>query len=449
MALTGIQIFKLLPKTNCGECKFPTCLAFAMKLAAKQVQLDACPYVSDEARSQLDEASAPPIKGVTFGAGDQAFKVGEEVVLFRHEKTFYNVPGFAVLIDDSTSDDEIKAKIDQVNDSEIERVGQHLKVDFIAVRSTGAADRFKTVVQQVSDNSSANLILLSQNADNLKAALAVVAAKRPLIGVANEGNAEQLAAIAKEYKVPLAVTADDLDKLSALTEKIKAAGVDDLILVPDFKNGRQMLEELTQIRRAAIKNGFKPLGYPVMILPGDIFDDELGEAMLAAVGVCKYASLIVLRNIEKEKMIPLFTLRQNIYTDPQKPMQVAQKIYQIGEPTADSPVFITTNFSLTFFLVQGEIEASKVSAWLMVQNSEGLSVLTGWAAGKFTPGKIAEYIQESGIAEKVNHRNLIIPGYVSVISGSLGEKLSDWKIIVGPRDANQIPKFLKSGNFNQ
>jgi len=445
MALTGIQIFKLLPKTNCGDCKFPTCLAFAMKLAAKQVALDACPHVSDEARAQLDEASAPPIRGIRFGTGDDAFKVGEESVLFRHEKTFYHMPGFAVIIEDSASDDEVQKKIAQVNDSEIERVGQHLKVDFVAVRSTSDAARFKAVVEQISSGSKAKLILLSEQPDNLRAALEVAAGKRPLIGTAAAATAEAFAALAKEFKVPLAISAADLEQLSALSETVKDAGIEDIVLVPQFKNAAQMLADLTQIRRAAIQKGFKPLGYPVMLLPDQIFEDELGETMIAAVGISKYASLILLNNIEKEKMMPLFTLRQNIYTDPQKPMQVKQDIYAIGEPNADSPVFITTNFSLTFFLVQGEVEASKVPAWLMVQDCEGLSVLTAWAAGKFTPGKIAEYVAESGIAEKVNHRNLVIPGYVSVISGSLGDKLSDWKIIVGPRDANQIPKLLKAG----
>ncbi|MEW6740347.1 MAG: acetyl-CoA decarbonylase/synthase complex subunit gamma [Nitrospirota bacterium] len=444
MALTGVEIFKLLPKTNCKKCGHPTCLAFAMKLAQRQASLDACPDVSEEAKRILGEASAPPIRPITLGAGDKAVKMGEETVLFRHEKKFVNPCAFAVEIKDSMSDDEINKIVDGVLNSEIDRVGQKLRIDAIFVNNaSNDAGRFEGVVKAIASKAPAvPLIIATNNPAAAEAALKNIADKKPLLYGADESNAETMANIAKTYKASLGVTAKGLDALSALTEKIKGLGVEDMVIDSGARTAKEILEANTFIRRAAIKKNFKALGYPVITFAQR--DDKMFESLVATLGVTKYASIVVLSSIERWKNLALFTLRQNIYTDPQVPMQVEQKIYKIGEPTPESPLTITTNFSLTYFIVSGEIENSKVPCRLAVMDCEGLSVLTAWAAGKFTASKIAQFIQESGIENEIKHRELIIPGYVAILSGAIEDKLPGWKVTVGPREANGLPAFLRS-----
>ncbi|MCL5062594.1 MAG: acetyl-CoA decarbonylase/synthase complex subunit gamma [Nitrospiraceae bacterium] len=444
MALTGVEIFKLLPKTNCKKCGYPTCLAFAMKLAQRQASLDACPDVSEEAKRILGEASAPPIRPITLGAGDKAVKMGEETVLFRHEKKFVNPCAFAVEVKDSMSDDEINKVVDEVLNSEIDRVGQKLRIDAIFVsNASNDAGKFESVVKGIASKAPAvPLIISTNNPAAAEAALKNIADKKPLLYGADESNAEAMANVAKAYKASLGVTARGLDALSALTEKIKGLGVEDIVLDSGARSAKEMLEANTFIRRAAIKKNFKALGYPVITFVQR--DDKMLESLVATLGVTKYSSIVVLSSIEKWKNLALFTLRQNIYTDPQVPMQVEQKIYKIGEPTPESPLTITTNFSLTYFIVSGEIENSKVPCRLAVMDCEGLSVLTAWAAGKFTASKIAQFIQESGIENEIKHKELIIPGYVAILSGAIEDKLPGWKVTVGPREANGLPAFLRS-----
>ncbi len=444
MALSGVEIFKYLPKTNCKKCGHPTCLAFAMKLAAKQASLDACPDASEDAKKVLGEAAAPPIRGITIGAGDKAVKMGDEICLFRHEKKFFNPTVFAVAIKDTEAGDAAAKKIEAVKTSEIDRVGQKLRVDAIAViDESGDAAKFASVVKQAADGApGVAIILASKNPAVIEAGIALCADKKPLIYAATAENAEAMAKIAKEKKASLALSADGLDALTALSEKVKGLGVDDLVLDPGARKAKDMVEQYTIIRRAAIKKNFKPLGYPVIAFPGR--GDSLSEAMAASIGVMKYASIIVLNTIEKWKMLALLSLRQNIYTDPQVPMQVAQNIYKVGDAKENSPLMITTNFSLSYFIVRGEVENSKVPSWLAVMDNEGLSVLTAWAAGKFTASRIAQFIAESGVEKSINHKELIIPGYVAILSGTLEEKLPGWKITVGPREANGLPSFLKA-----
>ena len=443
MALSGVEIFKYLPKTNCKKCGHPTCLAFAMKLAAKQASLDQCPDASDDAKKVLGEAAAPPIRAVTIGQGDKAVKTGDEICLFRHEKKFFNPNVFAVAIKASEAGDAAAKKIEAVKSSEIDRVGQKLRVDAIAVTDEGGdAAKFASVVKQVVDGApGVPIILVSKVPATIEAGIAHCADKRPLIYAATADNAEAMAKIAKEKKASLAVAASGLEALEALSDKVKGMGVDDLVLDPGARKAKDMIEQYTIIRRAAIKKNFKPFGYPVICFAGR--DDAQAEAMAAAIGVMKYASIIILNNVEKWKMLALLSLRQNIYTDPQVPMQVAQNVYKVGDAKESSPLMITTNFSLSYFIVRGEVENSKVPAWLAVMDNEGLSVLTAWAAGKFTAGKIAQFITESGVDKNISHKELIIPGYVAILSGALEEKLPGWKITVGPREANQLPSFLK------
>ncbi len=444
MALSGVEIFKHLPKTNCKKCGHPTCLAFAMKLAAKQASLDACPDASEDAKKILGESAAPPIRDITLGTGDKAVKVGGEICMFRHEKKFFNPNIFAVAIKASEAGDAAAKKIEAVKNSEIDRVGQKLRVDAIAVTDEGGdAAMFASVVKQVVDGApGVPLILVSKTPATIEAGIAHCADKKPLIYAATAENAEAMAKIAKAKKASLAVAADGLDALTALSEKVKALGVDDLVLDSGARKAKDMIEHFTIIRRAAIKKSFKPLGYPVITFATR--DDSVTESIAAAIGTMKYASIIILNNVEKWKMLALLSLRQNIYTDPQVPMQVAQNIYKIGDAKENSPLMITTNFSLSYFIVRGEVENSKVPSWLAVMDNEGLSVLTAWAAGKFTASKIAQFVTESGVEKNVSHKELIIPGYVAVLSGSLEDKLPGWKITVGPREANGLPTFLKA-----
>lgn len=446
MALTGVEIFKLLPKTNCKKCGFPTCLAFAMKLAQRQVSLDACPDVSEEARQKLGEASAPPVRPLIFGVGEKAVKMGEETVLFRHEKRFVNPCAFALGVDDTLPDNEIKDKVLEVSNSEIERVGQRLRVDAIALLNESREPmRYESVCKLVYGIApEIPVILCTDVPESAEVSIKIYKDNKPILYGADGNNYTYMTEIAKKYNVILGVksVSQSLEELTDLTEKIKSLGVQDLIIDSGARRASQILEHNTLIRRAAIKKNFKPLGYPIITFAQR--DDSLLETLIAAIGVAKYSSIVVLSNIEKWKNLALFTLRQNIYTDPQVPMQVEQKIYKIGEPTPESPLMITTNFSLTYFIVSGEIENSKVPSYLAVMDCEGLSVLTAWAAGKFTASKIAQFIKESGIENSINHRELIIPGYVAILSGALEDKLDGWKITVGPREANGIPAFLRS-----
>jgi acetyl-CoA decarbonylase/synthase complex subunit gamma len=442
MALTGVQIFKLLPKTNCKKCGFPTCLAFAMKLAQGGADIAACPDVSEEAKATLGEASAPPIRSFDLGAGDKAVKMGAETVMFRHEKKFVNPCAIAVNVKDN--DDSLAAKAEEVANSEIDRVGQKLRVDAISIEcASGDSAKYEAAVKLAAEKApDAAIIVHCKDAGVIEAAVKAVADRRPLINGATDENAEAMANIAKTNSCPLVACADGLEALSALTEKIKGLGVEDIVLDSGAKSAKEIIEHNTQIRRASLKKSFEPLGYPV--INNVVRDDTILEASIASVAIAKYASIVVVSNVEKWKNLALFTQRQNIYTDPQVPMQVEQKIYEIGEPAADAPFMITTNFSLTYFIVSGEVENSKVPSRLAVMDSEGLSVLTAWAAGKFTAAKIAAFIKESGVENQISNKELILPGQVAILSGALEDKLEGWKITVGPREANAIPTYLKS-----
>jgi acetyl-CoA decarbonylase/synthase, CODH/ACS complex subunit gamma len=447
MALTGVEIFKLLPKTNCKKCGFPTCLAFAMKLAQRQATLDACPDVSDEAKQKLGEASAPPVRPTTLGTGDKAVKMGEETVLFRHDKRFVNPCAFALEIKDSLSEADINAKVEEVLNSEIDRVGQKLRIDAIALTNdSNDTVKFESVAKLVAAKApDVPVVICTANPQSAEAALKIYADKKPILYGVNTENTEGMVSLAKTYKSTLGVAASPsggLEELIGLTEKIKKLGVEDMVIDSGARKAKEILEQNTIIRRAAIKKNFKPLGYPIITFAQR--DNSLTETLIAALGVAKYSSIIVLSSIEKWKNLALFTARQNIYTDPQVPMQVEQKIYRIGEPTPESPLMITTNFSLTYFIVSGEVENSKVASYLAVMDCEGLSVLTAWAAGKFTASKIAQFIRESGIENSVKHRELIIPGYVAILSGAIEDKLEGWKVTVGPREANGLPAFMKT-----
>lgn len=441
MALTGLEIYKLLPKKNCGECGPPTCLAFAMSLASGKATLEACPYVTDAAKDALGSASAPPIKLVKVGSGEKIVELGDETVIFRHDKTFYHQTALAFQVEDSINDQELDAKITEINSLIFDRVGLHYEVDLVAIKQVGSIERFVEVVSKIYTGTKLALVLMSDDFVAVDAALTVCKDRNPLIYAATEDNYQAMTAVAKKYNTALAVKADDLSKLADLVEKIVALGHKELVLDSGARNTVDVLADLTQIRRAAVKKKFRPFGYPTIAFTSA--EDSMEEMIQAQVYVSKYASIVVLKASAKHFVLPLLTWRQNVFTDPQKPIQVESKIYEVGNVTADSPVYITTNFSLTYFSVEGEVEGSKIPAYIIPVDTDGTSVLTAWAAGKFTAEKIAEVLEKIGIADKVTHREVILPGYVAVLSGKLEEK-SGWKVIVGPREAAAIPAFAKS-----
>lgn len=437
MALSGIQIYKLLPQTNCKECGFPTCLAFAMKLAAKQVELSACPYVSEASKAQLAESAAPPIRLVTLKSDGNEVKAGNEVVLYRHEKTFYNKPGLFVKLLDSEPVESLKATITKANAYMVNYVGIALTVDGFAVEATSNdGAKFQAAVKAVRSVTKRPLALISHEpavmAEGLKG---LGAGEAPLICGADSKNWEAMTELAKQYKAALTVSAASLDEMADLTEKIKAKGVEDLILDPLANNMGASLALVTQIRRLALKKNFRPLGYPVIAFP------KTHTAAIQA--IAKYAGFVVLDEFAPELVYPLLVLRQNIYTDPQKPIQVQPGVYEINNPKPESPVLVTTNFSITYFSVANEVEGSGLPAWLVVCDAEGMSVLTAWAAGKFDAERIAKSIKGFNIADKVSVKRVVIPGHVAVLSGELEEELPGWDIRVGPREAVDIPKFMK------
>ncbi|OFW60665.1 MAG: hypothetical protein A2133_05850 [Actinobacteria bacterium RBG_16_64_13] len=445
MALSGLAIYKMLPQTNCKECGFPTCLAFSMKLAARQVELSACPHVSEETKTQLDSASAPPIRLISLGKDGHKLEVGNETVIFRHEKTFYHQPGLIYRLADSLDDQEFTHRLDQVADYGVERVGMDLRPDGVAVQdSSGSADTFAARVGQVAGKGLA-IILMSSDPATMEAGLKAAQGKEPLIYAADSGNWQPMADLAKKYGAPLAVlgAGGDLEALAALAEQVAGYGVENLVLDPGARGWSDSLGALTRMRRAAIKKNFRPLGYPVITFPGEGSEDPREEAMLASQFIDRYASLIVMDDFEPAALYSLLTLRQNIYTDPQKPIQVTPGLYEIGDPKGDSPLLVTTNFSLTYFSVAGEVEGSGRPAWLLVADSEGMSVLTAWAAGKFDAERIAKAVKAAEVPDKISHKSIVIPGFVASISGDLEEELAGWQILVGPREAIGIPSYLR------
>jgi acetyl-CoA decarbonylase/synthase complex subunit gamma len=446
MALSGLQIYKLLPKTNCKDCGFPTCLAFAMKLAAKQVELDACPHVSDEAKEALSAAAAPPIRLIKLGAAQQEFQVGNETVMFRHEKTFFNKPGLALRVKDTEAAETITEKVEMVNSYSVERVGIEMTLNAIAIENaSGDAGTFAGVVEAVRAKTDLPFVLISGEADALKAALDREGNHKPLLYAATVDNWEAMAAVAKAGGAALAVRSKDgLDELADLTKKISDAGVADLVLDPGSRDLATSLGQLTQLRRLALKKSFRPLGYPIITFPGEVAETEEAEIVAATQYIAKYAGVIVMDHFDPAVAYPLLTLRLNIYTDPQKPISVDPGIYEFNNPTADSPLLTTTNFSLTYFSVAGELDGSGMPAWLLICDAEGMSVLTAWAAGKFDAETIAKAVKAFGASDKISQKRITLPGHVAVLSGELEEELPGWEIRVGPREAVDIPAYLKS-----
>ncbi|MEZ4641216.1 MAG: acetyl-CoA decarbonylase/synthase complex subunit gamma [Chloroflexota bacterium] len=439
MALSGIQIYKMLPQTNCKDCGFPTCLAFAMKLAAKQVELSLCPHVSEESKAQLSEASAPPVRPITLSSNGYQVKAGNEVVLFRHEKRFFSQPGLFVRVYDTEAVEAIKEKVTAVDQYSVDYVGIELKMGGITVQANGGD--FVGTVTAVRAVSHLPLILVGE-VDTLQAGLDKLNDGKLLLAHATAANWESMAALAKTHKAALAVQAATIDEMVDLAVKIKGAGVDDIVLSPAQRSLHGTLTANTTARRMALKKTFRDLGYPILSFPGDVGDPDM-EIMLAAQAIGKYSSFVVLDHFSPENVYPLLVLRENIYTDPQKPIQVQPGLYEINDPGPAAPLLVTTNFSITYFSVANEVESAGLPAWLLVCDAEGMSVLTAWAAGKFDAERIAKDVKRFNVPDKINEKRLVLPGHVAVLSGELEEELPDWQVRVGPREAVDLPAFLK------
>ncbi|APV44229.1 acetyl-CoA decarbonylase/synthase complex subunit gamma [Dehalogenimonas formicexedens] len=445
MALSGIEIFKYLPRTNCGKCGVPTCLAFAMSLAAGKAELSACPFVTAESKAKLEEASAPPIRPITISTGNKTLKVGGETVLFRHEKRFENPPGLAITISDTMPEAEIDRRLKALKFYTYNRVGATLRPELVALKyESGNPETYASLASRAKAETDAGIILLCKAVDGIVAAANACSERKPVLCAITESNLDLLAPIAVDYKLPVVARSESLDGLAELTDRLVKLGIKDIILDSGARNIKSALADQVALRRLALLKKFRLLGYPTIAFPGEMTDNPLKEALIASIMVAKYAGIIVLSDFRGETLFPLLVARMNLFSDPQRPQATAEGIYEINGPDENSPVAITCNFSLTYFIVSGEIENTRMPAHLLIKDTEGLSVMTAWAAGKFGADNIGGFVKKSGIADRIKHRKIIIPGYIAQESGGLEEQLPGWEIMVGPREAAHLLSYLKS-----
>ena len=437
MALTGLDVYKLLPKTNCSDCGVPTCLAFAMKVAAKQAALDECPHVSEESKQEAGAASRPPQELVTIGTGEAALEIGNETVMFRHDEKFHHPCGVALLLQDT---DDLTAGAAAVRALSFERMGQVIAVDVVALHcASGDAQALKDAATKLNDELGLPLLLVADAAEKLQAAAEALADARPLLWERG-GPSDALIQLAAGAGLPIVVEGD-LEACDAATQKAKAAGVKEMVLCPGQVGPGEALQFLTMARRAALKRTYRPLGYPVLVRAWS--EDPVQQALEAEHYVLKYAGIVLLSARTAQHVLPVLVARQSIYIDPQVPVQVEAKVHEVNEPTDASPLIVTTNFSLTYYSVLGEVEASRVPSRILTVDTKGTSVLTAWAADEFGPEQIKAAIEKSGVLDKLKegYRKPIIPGLVAVISGELQEEIGQ-KVIVGPKEASGLGRFL-------
>lgn len=443
MALKGLDIFKLSPKKNCKECGSPTCMAFCMKVAQGAVSIDKCPYFSDDAKAMLNEQTAPPMKTITVGS----HKLGGETVLYRHEKTLVSKNLYAVAVDTSMSDAEVAGKLADLQKVDYERIGERMYVEFVFVSNLGTdADKYVALVQKAAATGR-DLVLECWDVDCAKAALAV-AGKNVILDGATPDNWEAMNAVAKEAGVVLGVYAKSLSDLYDTVKKLEGAGNKNLVLDVTGENAKETLKNAVLVRRTALKDGDRTCGYPSIVNIARIAkgDDRLQTAY-ATMFTEKYGSILVMENMTYAQALPLYGLRQNIFTDPQKPMKVESKIYPINGADENSPCALTVDFALTYFLVSGELERSNQPVNLIITDASGMSVLTAWAAGKFSASTVKKSFEALDIENKIKNRTLIIPGKVAVMKGEIQEKLPGWNVVVGPVEAVQLPKYMKDKEY--
>lgn len=439
MALTGMQIYKELPRTNCKKCGFPTCMAFAMQVAAKQKAISDCPDISAEATTSLSEESSPPMKLVKIGSGNPVFETGQETVMCRHEEKFHRKCGIAVLLPSSLNTDELIKGVEEINSRNFTRVGKEIKVELCALEVDNVENPAERAAA-VAEKSHIPLILVGENGESMKLAAEAVKNKKPLIYRASADNLDAYISIASEYKLPLAISAPTLEELADYTVKAKEAGVDEILLSWKGRAISDAVRFSTQVRRSALLHKFRPFGYPV-ITEFECESDENETVMISSAAV-KYSGIVLMKGRHAWQLMPNLTIIQDVFTDPQVPNTVEAKLYEIGNPDENSPVLYTTNFSLSYFSVAGEVERSKIPAYISVVDTEGLGVLNSWAGDKISAEKVIQTLKDQNVADKVKHRKLIIPGLLPVFRAEI-EDLSEWKeVIIGPETAKEIPAFL-------
>ena len=441
MALKGIDIFKLTPKTNCKECGNPTCMAFSMKVASGAVEITKCPHLSDEVLAQVNESNAPPMKTIAVKAGDVEFKLGGETVLYRHEKTFVSKTLYAMTL--CTDRDDNDARLAESMKVDYDRIGERMYSEFIFVNCGEKKDEFVALAQKAAA-ANRGVVLNCSDVETMKAAATAIKDAQPILNGANASNYEAMSAVATELGCILGVSGADLDELYDTVAKIEALGNKNLILDVGTASVKAAFEGAVQIRRAALLNKDRTFGYPTIVNVAKLAaGDEAFETALASLFTMKYGSIVVLSDMTYAKSLALHGLRQNVFTDPQKPMKVEPGIYPLNKADADAPCCLTVDFALTYFVVSGELERSGVPCNLLISDAGGYSVLTAWAAGKLSAGTIVKFINEYEIANKINNRTLIIPGKVAVLKGEIQDKLPDWNVVVGPAEAVGLVKFMK------
>ena len=442
MAVKGLDIFKLSPKKNCKECGSPTCMAFCMKVAQGAVPITKCPYMSEEAIALLSEATAPPMQTITVGA----HKLGGETVMMRHEKTLVNRNLFAATLCTCMDDATVEARLEGIKKVDYERIGEREMVECVFVHDAGDCAKFVELCKKAAALPDRTVIIDTKDVETAKAAVEAIKDSKPILNGANKDNFNDMNEIAKAAGLVLGVSGTDLSELHDTVAALEKAGNKNLILDVTAPTIKETFANAVLVRRTAIKDGDRTFGYPSIVNLGVLCNhDEHLETALAAMFVVKYGSIIVMDKVGYAEALPLYGLRQNIFTDPQKPMKVAPGIYPINGATPDDPCALTVDFALTYFLVSGELERSKVPVNLLITDASGMSVLTAWAAGKFSSTSVKKFFDEFDIASKINNRTLIIPGKVAVMKGEIQDKLPEWNVVVGTREAVELVKFLRDG----
>ena len=444
MALKGLDIFKLSPKKNCKECGCPTCMAFSMKVAQGAVDIAACPYFAPEALAKLSAATEPPMKTIKVGAGDAELSLGGETVLFRHEKTFVSRTRYAMSLCTCMDDETVAQKLEDIKKVDYERIGERMFVEMVYVNySADGKQDYVELVKKAAETGRI-LILDCKDAEIAKAALEVCKDGKPILNGADASNYEAMNAVATAAGVVLGVSGADLSEIHDTVEKLEGLGNKNLVIDVTGADVKETFKNAVQIRKAAIKDGDRTFGYPSIVnLHKIAAGDFHKQAALLSLFTMKYGSVIVAEHIGYAEALPLYGLRQNLFTDPQKPMKVEPGVYPLNGADENSVCLTTVDFALTYFLVSGELERSGVPVNLIINDAGGLSVLTSWAAGKFSSSSIAKFFQEQDIEGKIKSRKLIIPGKVAVLKGELEAKMPGWEIIIAPNEAVQLVKFMK------
>ena len=443
MAVKGLDIFKLSPKKNCKECGVPTCMAFCMKVAQGALPIEKCPYMSDEAIALLSEATAPPMKAIEVGG----MKLGGETVMMRHEKTFVNRNRFAVSLCTCMDDAAVDAKLAEMKAVDYERIGEREYVEFLLVHDGGDGARLADLCKKAAATERA-VIIDTDSVDNAKLALAAIGDTKPVLNGANKDNYEAMSALAVEAGVVLGVKGADLAEIHDTVAALEKLENKNLVIDVTGATIKETFANAVLVRRTALKDGDRTFGYPSLVNLAKLCHGDVHmETALAALFTMKYGSIVVMETMRYAEALPLYGLRQNVFTDPQKPMKVEPGIYPINGATPDDPCALTVDFALTHFLVSGELERSKVPVNLLITDASGMSVLTAWAAGKFSSGSIKKFFDEYDIAGKINNRTLIIPGKAAVMKGDIQDKLPDWNVVVGTREAVELVKYLRDGEY--